>query len=409
MKKAMALALAIILALGLTGCAPKPSTESPSPSASAPGTSTAPSAGTADNTTAPAGGEEIILGCLQDVSGPTSSLGKMVEAGARWALEEVNANGGIDGRSVKLITYDTKGDVNEAINAFTRAVTTDKVSAIIGPPVANIALAIAPISEQYNVPVYGFAIDSKCQIKEDGTPYKNMFLFQAGAVQQGTIMAQYAMKNGYNKFGIFYNEGNAYSLSLREPFISAVEAGGGTVAEQVSYTSNDKDFKTLLGKIIAADVDAVYAPNYTQELILVTQQLRALGYEGAIIAGLDANPPFNTLLGEDCDKIYYINNLDNTAPEVVKMVEDIKAKTGIDATNKFFIGLDVMNILAQAIGEVGDDPVALRDYAENLTGYEGMTGTLSIDPKTHMPTGLEMVMFTYEGTTPKMLERYAAE
>lgn len=402
MKKAMALVLALIIALGMAGCASKPATESPTPapSASTPGT---------EPSSEPAAGGEIVLGALQDVSGPTSSLGKMIEAGARWALEDINAAGGINGRTVKLITYDTKGDVNEAINAFTRAVTADKVSAIIGPPVANIALAIAPISEQYNVPVYGFAIDSKCQIKEDGTPYKNMFLFQAGALQQGTTMAKYAMKNDYKKFGIFYNEGNAYSLSLREPFIKAVEEGGGTIAEQVSYTSNDKDFKTLLGKIIAADVDAVFAPNYTQELILVTQQLRALGFEGAIIAGLDANPPFNTLLGEDCDKIYYINNLDNTAPEVVKMVEDIKAKTGIDATNKFFLGLDVMNLLAKAVGEVGDEPTALRDYAENLTGYEGMTGTLTIDPATHMPTGLEMVMFTYEGTTPKMLERYAAE
>lgn len=402
MKKAMALVLALIIALGMAGCASKPATESPTPapSASTPGT---------EPSSDPAAGGEIVLGALQDVSGPTSSLGKMIEAGARWALEDINAAGGINGRTVKLITYDTKGDVNEAINAFTRAVTADKVSAIIGPPVANIALAIAPISEQYNVPVYGFAIDSKCQIKEDGTPYKNMFLFQAGALQQGTTMAKYAMKNDYKKFGIFYNEGNAYSLSLREPFIKAVEEGGGTIAEQVSYTSNDKDFKTLLGKIIAADVDAVFAPNYTQELILVTQQLRALGFEGAIIAGLDANPPFNTLLGEDCDKIYYINNLDNTAPEVVKMVEDIKAKTGIDATNKFFLGLDVMNLLAKAVGEVGDEPTALRDYAENLTGYEGMTGTLTIDPATHMPTGLEMVMFTYEGTTPKMLERYAAE
>ena len=105
----------------------------------------------------------------------------MVEAGANWAVDEINANGGVNGQTIRTITYDTQGDVTEAVNAFTRAVTVDNVSAIIGPPVANIALAIAPISEEYDVPVLGFAMDLACTLKDDGTPYKNMFLFQPNA------------------------------------------------------------------------------------------------------------------------------------------------------------------------------------------------------------------------------------
>ncbi|NLV58329.1 MAG: ABC transporter substrate-binding protein [Clostridiales bacterium] len=360
-------------------------------------------------TSAFAAEETINLGCLQDISGPTSSLGNMVTAGAQWAVDEINAAGGVGGKKINLIVYDTKGDVTEAINAYTRAVSSDNVSAIIGPPVANIALAIAPESENNDVPILGFAIDTKCQVKPDGTPYKNMFAFQPNAIQQATIMARYAMKNGFKKFGVIYNEGNAYSLSLQAPFIETVTADGGEVAKTVTYTANDKDFKTLLQPIVDAEVDAIFVPNYTQELILIAQQARALGYEGSLICGLDACPPFNTLFGEPCDGIYFINNVDGTEANLQAMIAAVKEKTGVDATNKFFLGYDVANILKGIFETVGTNPVDVRAAVENVTGYAGLTGNITIDPATHMPKGLEMVMFKYEDVTPIMLERYSAD
>ena len=360
-------------------------------------------------TAAFADGETINLGCLQDISGPTSSLGNMVTAGVQWAVDEINANGGVGGKQINLIVYDTKGDVTEAINAYTRAVTSDAVSAIVGPPVANIALAIAPESENNDVPVLGFAIDTKCQIKADGTPYKNMFAFQPNAVQQATIMGKYAIKNGFKKFGVIYNEGNAYSQSLQAPFIETVTAAGGEVAKVVTYTSNDKDFKSLLQPLMDAGVDAIFVPNYTQELILIAQQVRALGFEGGLICGLDACPPFNTLFGESCDGIYFINNIDGTEASIQTMLTAVKEKTGIDATNKFFLGYDVANILKGIFEQVGTNPVDVRNAVEKVTNYPGLTGNITIDPATHMPTGLEMVMFKYEDTTPVMLERYSAD
>ncbi|MDR0486309.1 MAG: ABC transporter substrate-binding protein, partial [Elusimicrobiota bacterium] len=330
-------------------------------------------------------GDEIIIGSLQDITGPTSSLGKMVHEGALLAIEEINAKGGISGKKIKLVSYDTKGDVNEAINAFTRAVTTGKASAIIGPPVANIAMAIAPISERYDVPVLGLAIDPKCHIKEDGSPYKNMFGMQPNALQQGRIMASYAMKNGFKRYGIIYNEANAYATSLLPSFIETINKGSGKILAQVPYNPNDRDFKTLLNKIISQNVDAIYAPGYTQDLILIAQQARAIGFKGALIFGLDACPPFNTLMGEPCDNIYYINNVDDTEPQLQAMIKSVKEKKNIDVTNKFFLGYDTANIIAQLISENGTDPKALSAAVEKVTNYKGLTGIITIDPKTHMP------------------------
>ncbi len=403
MKKALALLVAAALGLSMTACGGTASSSGAASSAG--GASSAASAETAGQ------GGEILIGCLQDVTGATSSLGQMVQAGAQWAVDEINANGGIDGKTIKMNTYDTKGDVTEAVNAFTKAVTVDKVSIIVGPPVANIALAIKETSEQYDVPVMGLALDSNAQLKTDGTPYKNMFSFQPNADQQGAIMAKYAIKNNFKTFGAIYNESNAYSTSLLTPFVETVEGAGGTLPKelQIAYNANDTDFKTLLAPIVNAKVDAIFVPNYTKDLVNITTAARAIGYEGALVCGLDAAPPFNTMLGGDCDGVYYINNIDDTQTVLQEMIKAVKDKTGIDATNKFFLGYDIVQIAAQVLGETGtEDSEAIRTAIENVTNFEGFTGSITIDPKTHMTTGMEMVMFTYEGTAPKLLEKFKA-
>ncbi len=139
-------------------------------------------------------GDKLVIGLLQDITGKTATLGKMIEAGVKYAVEELNAAGGINGKPIEVITRDTTGDVTVAVNAFELLCTQDKVNAIVGPPVANIGLAIAPISELYDVPVLGFAIDPNTLQKEDGTTYKNMFLLQPSDKQQGEIMAKYALE-----------------------------------------------------------------------------------------------------------------------------------------------------------------------------------------------------------------------
>ena len=84
--------------------------------------------------TATAAEGPIVIGALQDITGATSSLGNMVYQGALWAANEINANGGVNGRQIELKVYDTTGSVDEAITALIKAITEDEVSAIIVPP-----------------------------------------------------------------------------------------------------------------------------------------------------------------------------------------------------------------------------------------------------------------------------------
>jgi len=386
MKKILALSLAIMIILSFSAC------------------STSNSSKTATKS-------DIKIGDLQDITGATSALGKMVQAGAQWAVDGINSKGGINGRKIKLITYDTKGQVQEAINDFNLLCSSDKVSAIIGPPIANIDIAIAPISDKYNVPVLQFALDTRANLKADGKPYKNMFLLQPSADQQGAIMATYAAKEkGYKKFGIIYNQSNAYSISLVAAFKkTAADLPGVSIAAEVPYQATDKDFKTMLGKLTAAHVDAIFAPNYIQELTLITQQAREIGYNGPLICGLDAAPPFASVCGPESNGIVYIDNIEDSDPAIQTIMSDFKQKTGNDATDKFFLGDDVMNIIAQTIKNVGDDPAAVQKAIESLNGYKGYTGTITMNPDNHETKGLSMFIDEIVNQQPQTIKKYSVD
>lgn len=353
----------------------------------------------------PTGGE-ILIGCLQDITGNTSGLGLSVQKGAQAAVDEINANGGINGKKIVMNTYDTKGDVTEAVNSYITAVTVDQVSLIVGPPVANIANAIKETSEGYDVPVVGLAMDPACQTKSEGVPYKNMFALQPSATTQGDIMAAFAVKNGYKTFGILYNQENAYSVSLLAPFVDRLAEDNITVDNSmiVAYGAADTDYKTLLLPLVNANVDAIYCPNYTQQLVAIETAATELGYKGKIITGLDGAPGFNTTYGGDCSNIYYINNINTEDETIAAKIAEIQ--NDVSAPNKYFLGYDIVMAAADCIAKVGTDYTALHDALENLS-YEGVTGKITIDPTTHMPTGMSMYMYTYDNQTPVMLEQFA--
>ena len=275
-----------------------------------------------------------------------------------------------------------------------------------GTVTPNIANAIKETSEGYDVPVVGLAMDPACQTKSEGVPYKNMFALQPSATTQGDIMAAFAVKNGYKTFGILYNQENAYSVSLLAPFVDRLAEDNITVDDSmiVAYGAADTDYKTLLLPLVNANVDAIYCPNYTQQLVAIETAATELGYKGKIITGLDGAPGFNTTYGGDCSNIYYINNINTENETIAAKIAEIQ--NDVSAPNKYFLGYDIVMAAADCIAKVGTDYTALHDALENLS-YEGVTGKITIDPTTHMPTGMSMYMYTYDNQTPVMLEQFA--
>jgi len=356
---------------------------------------------------------EIVLGNLQDLSGPTSVLGNAVTRGAELAVDKVNAGGGFKGDKVKLVTVDTKGNVQEAIKAFNRLVDHEKAVAVLGPPVSNIGLAIAPMANEKKIPVLGSFIDPRVTVQENGEPQPSMFLIQPTSTQYAEIIASYANeKLGYKKFAVLYDQSNAFAVSMLKPFKAYIEKRGGSIVAEETYTKSDKDYRAQLNKIKGAGADVLYIPNYTQDLVITVKQAKQIGLNLPMVSGLDAAPPFATLVGdpEAANNIYFANNFSDKEPQLTEVRNAYRAKYNEDPINKAYLGYDKVTVILKAIelggGASGPQIIAGLPKVKDL---QGTTGIITLSPKTHQPLGLSMVMYKIDNGKYQEIGRYVPE
>ena len=96
---------------------------------------------------------EIVLGHYASMTGSEATFGRSTDNGIQLAVEEINEAGGVNGKKVRVITYDDKGDAREAGTAVTRLVTRDGVVAVLGEVASSLSLVGAPVCQENGVPM----------------------------------------------------------------------------------------------------------------------------------------------------------------------------------------------------------------------------------------------------------------
>src|SRR5512141_2101316 len=102
----------------------------------------------------------IKIGALFSVTGPPSFLGEPERNTAQMVVDDINKAGGIKGRMLELVVYDTAGDPTKAVQLATKLIKDDKVVAIIGPSTTGETMAVIPVAEKEKVPLISCAAGS---------------------------------------------------------------------------------------------------------------------------------------------------------------------------------------------------------------------------------------------------------
>jgi len=349
---------------------------------------------------------EILIGNIQDLTGPNKAFGIAMTNAATMLAEKINAEGGINGKKIRIISYDTKSEVTEAINAYNRLVDQDQVLGCLGPPIANMGIALAPISEQKKVVIAGLFMDERCTTKAEGDPYRYMFLGQNSCGVQARIIARYAMEQlGCKTFALLYNQANAYSVSLAAPFAQYVMSHGGTVLATETFQTGDQDYRTQLTKIRNVKPDAIYLPLYPQEIPLGLKQAHELGIK-AVILGDNSYIPFAAMAGAEASEgVYFPYGIDPSSPDLQSFKDEYVAKFGIDPIAQSYSGWDTARALFEAIRRADEagklDRETIADEMVKTVDLEGcFQGKLTISPGTHRPTGLPMYILQMRNNVP---------
>ena len=368
--------------------------------------------------------EYIVIGGIQDMSGAAMQSGLAMHQGTELAVEEINAGGGINGKLIKYIGYDTKGDVQEAMNAYERLVEQDGAVAVVGPPISNIGSALRDTAITKKVPVVGaFIVSGITKYPETGEAVPYNFLVQPTNEQAGEIQASYLVDVlGVKKVALFYNQDNSFGVSQVAPFRAYVEANGGEIVSEQIITDNDKDYKTQLTKILASGAEAIFAPNYPEENTLYCTQLNQLGMTDIItMGGLDYAPPFlNTVPDPSVvNNVYFAINCafdeEHLQDLNKRFIEKyLTADTVVDENTisvKVYLGYDATQLIAEALRRCGDDITGenVNAQLETIEALELMSGTIGFSPESHQPIGLSMVMYRIDQGVNVKLGRHVPE
>jgi len=330
----------------------------------------------------PASEGEVLIGVIAPMTGGKADQGQQFREGVELAVADLNAEGGILGRSVDFLVLDDRGEPNEAAAAAQRLVATPRVVGVIGPSSTASSSAVAPILEKARMPTISPSASTR-RLVTDNRCFYLMTL----------PMASYAPGVPETAVEVFGARDLAV-IHVRDDWGRGVtelvdrwagEAGVPVVGE-ASFTQGARFFKAQLTALFAARPDALVLNTHYVEGGLITRQARDLGYEGPIVAqGTVVYPPFLDLAGDAADGVVsWVSFLPTLPiPSVQRAVEKFRSAFGDPPQQYHVNAYDAVGVLAAAFERVGsfEEGAAVCEAVGRTRDYPGIVGPFSYDER----------------------------
>lgn len=337
-------------------------------------------------------GGSIKIGHFASMTGKEATFGQSTDQGIRLAIEEINAAGGVNGKTLELVTLDTKGESKEAGNAVTRLITLEKVTAVLGEVASGLSLAGGQVAQEKGVPM--ISPSSTNPRVTAGRP----FVFRVCFIDpfQGYVVAKFSRENlKATKVAILYDQTAPYSKGLRDEFTKHFKAMGGTIVADQAYSGGDQDFSAQLTTIRNTNPEAIFVPGYYTEAGSIALQARKLGITVPLLGGDGWDSEQLTAIGKEAiEGCYYSNHYapDQPTPEIQAFVEKYKSKFGSTPDGLAALGYDAALILADSMKRAkslsGKD---LREAIAATKDFKGVTGVISLDAERNATKAAVMV------------------
>jgi branched-chain amino acid transport system substrate-binding protein len=311
--------------------------------------------------------EDINVGVNMPLTGAFAASGDYVTNGARIAVEEINAKGGVLGRKINLIIEDNKSNPTEAASVTEKLIVRDQVPVLLGAWGSSLTLATMPKLMQYHVPMV-VETSGANKITESGNPY----VFRIAATQN--IEA----KGFEEKLGLFNIKkvdflviNNDWGRSTVTEFTKMFESKSIQVGYVEMMDQATQDVSSQLSKIKASDSDTIIVTTAVEQLTLVLKQAQALGIDKQIITTGGSQNPDQLIkqagsAAENTTHLVFYAPWDperTASPGKTEAFLDAWEAKGYDfaGLTESFRGYDGMQVIAAAIEKAGStEPAAIQ-------------------------------------------------
>ncbi|MBU5669737.1 ABC transporter substrate-binding protein [Peptoniphilus sp. MSJ-1] len=326
---------------------------------------------------APADSDVIKIGGIVPKTGAAAVYGNTTDNGIKLAVEEINANGGINGKQVEYVSEDDKGDPTEAVTIYNKLVEGGN-NVIIGAITSKPSLAVADNSAADGIPIITPTGTSAAITEGKANVFRTCFTDPL----QGKILANFAADNLSAKTAaVLRNTSNDYSNGVADEFINQAKTKGIEVVADEGYGDSDVDFKVQLTNIKNQNPDVILVPEYYEKDVSIIKQARELGIESKII-GPDGWDGVLSVIDQGSvsllDGVYFTNHysLQDENEKVQNFVNAYKEKYNEDPSAFSALGYDTVYIYKTAIENAKS--MEFTDIVDAVKAVEisGVTGDL---------------------------------
>lgn len=362
------------------------------------------SKGPSEMSTLPEG--PITVGVVVPLTGDGAAYGIPINRAGEIAVEEINAQGGIGGRQIKVVLEDGKCEAKEATAAAQKLINMDQVKVIFGGVCSSETLAMAPLAEAGNVLVISPSATSS-DITAAGD---YIFRTSPSDVAAGGVAAEYAYNKLTAKKAAVISQTSDYAQGLRKVFKEKFAALGGTIVADETYNAGDTDMRTQILKIKTANPDVIYIlPQTPTSGVLLLKQLTANGVTAKrltteVMIG-------RNIVAENKAVLEGLTGIENWFDEkgelASAMLAKYKTKYNEDPafpsfqTNMY----SQFYLLKAAVEAVGFDSAKIKDYLYGVKEWKHALGTLTFDANGD-PVGLPYSVKQVTAGELKELEVY---
>ena len=333
--------------------------------------------------------EPYKIGAIFDISGPASALGIPEKRTVEMVVEQVNKAGGINGRPLELVFYDTALDVQKTINSVNKLIKKDKVLAIIGPSTSGVSMALIETMQNNEMP----NISCAARIDIIDPPKKWVFKTPQTDKQAVEKILTYAKKKGIKKVALMIAEGGFGAGGLKQLNNLTPKYGIKIVASE-KFSEKDPDVSTQLTKIRGTDAQAMIVWDTDKGSARVARNMRQLGMKMPVYMSHGiANKKFIAQAKEAAEGVIFpagrlvvLEYLPESDPQkkiLAKYAADFKAKYNTAPDTFGGHAWDALHLAVAALEAVGCDRTKIRDYLESKKGFVGQHGVFNFSPTDH--------------------------
>lgn len=335
-------------------------------------------------------GGEILIGVTLDRSGDNGILGAAEANALNLTVNNLNRDGGVLGKQIRLVMKDNKSKPEESARLVTELIDSDKVVGIVGAGTTATTAPFLDITEQKKKPVVTMgAADTLL------TPFeKRKFVFKStpNAPEIVSVMLDDIVAQGFKRIGLLAPANQFGDTGVRSVTGAAAQAGI-TVSGAQRYSDADKDYTEQITKLVDGNPQAILVSAIMPAAGIAAKNIKEAGYGGRVYfdggAGADLFVKGATTYAEDMymvhSSILAANQMTATTPGQLAQKEFF-----IEYTQKYgtFSGYasyaaDALSLLVEGIKEAkSTDGQKIRDAMEGLS-YDGLTGSFKFSPTNH--------------------------